>query len=102
MTVAASSHPPGLLALVGGAEWTDGCSFDAQLWQASGESDVLVLPTAAAYEHPDRMVDRAVRYFSDLGAKAKGLAVLSRVDAHEDAAVRAVRDAGFIYLGGGS
>jgi cyanophycinase len=39
----------GLLALVGGFEWTEGCTFDATLLKASGGKDVLVLPTAAAY-----------------------------------------------------
>ena len=42
----------GVLALVGGAEWREGCTFDAQLLEASGGRDVTVLPTAAAYEHP--------------------------------------------------
>ena len=47
---------PGILALVGGGEWTEGCSFDAELLAASGGTEVLVLPTAAAYEKPERVV----------------------------------------------
>ena len=35
----------GTLALVGGGEWRDGCSFDAGLLDAAGTTDVLVLPT---------------------------------------------------------
>jgi hypothetical protein len=46
----------GLLALVGGGEWRDRCSFDRTLLEASGQAEVLVLPTAAAYEHPQRAV----------------------------------------------
>ena len=93
---------PGLLALVGGREWGDGCSFDADLLAASGGNDVLVLPTAAAYEHPQRAVDRATTWLSALGARVRGLMVLSRADAEDDANARAVREARCIYLSDGS
>ena len=49
----------GPLALVGGMEWRDGCTFDRELLEASGGDEVLVLPTAAAYEHPERAVETA-------------------------------------------
>lgn len=93
---------PGPLALIGGAEWQPKCSFDAALLAASGGADVLVLPTAAAYEHPERAVATAQRYFEGLGAKARGLMVVGRVDAEDPANAAAVREARFIYLGGGS
>ena len=93
---------PGPLALVGGAEWTDGCAFDRELFEASGATEVLVLPTAAAYERPERAVETATRWFESLGAKARGLMVLSRPDAEDEANAAAVRDAKFLYLGGGS
>ncbi len=92
----------GYLALVGGAEWTDGCSFDAELWEASGKAEVLVLPTAAAYEHPERAVDTARAWFQGLGAQVRGLMLVSRRDAEDPEMAKAVRDARFIYLGGGS
>jgi cyanophycinase len=91
----------GTIALVGGAEWQEGCSFDAELvGQAGGE--VLVLPTAAAYEHPDRAVATAERWFSSIGGRARGLMVLSRADAEEEANAAALRSSPFVYLGGGS
>jgi len=93
---------PGPLALVGGAEWRDGCSFDRDLLAGSGATEVLVLPTAAAYEHPQRAVDWAEGYFAGLGAKACGLMVLARPDAEDEANVAALREARFIYLSGGS
>src|ERR1700678_2858030 len=96
------SEHTGHLALVGGAEWTAGCSFDAELWDASGRSEVLVLPTAAAYEHPARSVDAATAWLGSFGAKVRGLMVLARGDAEDDANARAVRQARFVYLGGGS
>ena len=93
---------PGTLALVGGNEWQEKCTFDRGLLEASKGNDVLVLPTAAAYEHPDRAVERARSWFGSLGATAKGLDVLRRHDAENDANAAAVRDASFIYLSGGS
>src|SRR5207302_1177081 len=92
----------GALALVGGAEWSDGCSFDAELLEATGGTDVLILPTAAAYEHPGRAVETAVEWFKGLGATARGLDVLRRPDAEDAANVAAVRASRFTYLGGGS
>jgi cyanophycinase len=93
---------PGTLALIGGAEWRDGCTFDAELLEASGQGDVLVLPTAAAYEHPERTVATAEAHFAALGASAKGLMVLRRPDAEDAANADAVRAARFVYLAGGS
>jgi cyanophycinase len=93
---------PGPLALIGGAEWQPGCTFDAGLLAASGGTDVLVLPTAAAYEHPERAVAVAAQYFEGLGAKARGLMVVGRVDAEDGDNAAVVRAARFIYLGGGS
>lgn len=92
----------GILAFVGGMEWHDGCTFDRELLFASGGTEVLVLPTAAAYEHPERAVEAATSWFKTLGADVRGLMVLARPDADDDANVAAVRDARFIYLGGGS
>src|SRR5438270_3695477 len=88
--------------MVGGAEWRDGCTFDAELLELSGGKDVLVLPTAAAYEHPERAVEWATKWFKGLGGKVRGLMVLRRPDAEDKANADAVREARFIYLGGGS
>ena len=92
----------GVLALVGGAEWREKCTFDADLLAASGGSDVLVLPTAAAYEHPERAVEWATRYFADMGGSVRGLMVLRRPDAEDSDNAAAVAAARFIYIGGGS
>ena len=92
----------GPLALVGGAEWRAGCTFDRDLLAASGSDEVLILPTAAAYEHPERAVEWAERYFDGLGVKARGLMILARPDAEDEANVAALRDARFVYLSGGS
>jgi cyanophycinase len=92
----------GPLALVGGGEWHDGCDFDAELLEASGASTVVVLPTAAAYEHPDHAVERATHWFEGLGAAVQSVPVVDRAGARHDANVAAVRNAGFVYLADGS
>lgn len=101
MTADAGSSE-GLLALVGGGEWRDGCNFDAELLEAAGGGEVLVLPTAAAYEHPERAVATATGWFERLGATVRPLMVLGRPDAEDEANAAVVRDARFVYLGGGS
>ena len=91
-----------MIALVGGMEWTEGCTFDRELLDAAGGGEVLVLPTAAAYEHPERAVANAVSWFEGLGAKARGLDVLRRPDAEDTAKASEIERARFVYLCGGS
>jgi cyanophycinase len=93
---------PGTLALVGGDEWTDGCTFDATLLADSGGRDVLVLPTAAAYQHPERTVLRAAEWFAAFDARVEGLMVVDRASAEDQAMAAKVAKARFIYLAGGS
>lgn len=92
----------GLLALVGGGEWTPGCDFDARLVEASGADEVLVVPTASAFEHPERLVERAAGWFGQWGVKAAGLELLDRADAEDPEVARRLREAPFIYLAGAS
>jgi len=92
----------GPLALVGGGEWTDGCTFDSALIDAAGATEVVVLPTASAYEHPERLVDGAEKWFGTLGLAVKPLMVLSRPDASATENVDTVRAARFVYLAGAS
>lgn len=91
-----------MLALVGGGEWSEGCTFDRTLLDESGAEEVVVLPTAAAYEHPDRCVEAASAWFAELGAKVRGLMVLRRPDALDPRNVEAVRAARLVYLCGTS
>ena len=92
----------GHLALVGGGEFTEGCTFDAALLEASGASEVLVVPTAAAYEHPQRLVDAAAGWFDRLGVPARGLGLLARPDSSAPDVVEALAASKFTYLVGGS
>jgi cyanophycinase len=97
------SRAVGTVALVGGDEWTKPCAaFDTRLLELAGTDEVTVLPTAAAFEHPDRAVDRARAYFETLGARVTGLPVANRREAEAAANVSAIRVARFIYFADGS
>lgn len=93
----------GTLALVGGGEWRDGCrAFDEELLGGADAKEVVVLPSAAAFEHPDRVVERATTYLEGLGVKARPLMVLNRRDAEDPKIVEVVRRARAVYLSDGS
>ena len=93
----------GAIALLGGGEWTEWCrALDSRLLHLAETDDVLIVPTAAAFEDPDRAVDRATAWFAGLGARATGLPVLNRRDAEADENVAAMRVARFVYLADGS
>jgi cyanophycinase len=93
----------GTLALVGGGEWHDGCRpFDEELLAAADATEVVVLPSAAAFEHPERVVERATTYFEGLGVETRSFMVLHRAEAEEPTMVETVRKARLVYLSDGS
>ncbi len=96
-------QPTGTLALLGGGEWQEDCrTLDEELLATARGNDVVVLPTAAAFEQPDQVVERAAAWFASLGGQVIGLAVLNRRDAERDDTVKAMRDASFVYIADGS
>lgn len=99
---AAGQASRGPLALVGGDEWSDGCTFDAELLEESGGGPVVVLPTAAAYEQPSHVVEAARRHFAKLGADVVAVDALDRRGALDPAHVASVRAARFLYVASGS
>ena len=63
----------------------------------------MVLPTAAAFEHPERIGDVAEQHFAPLGVSTRTLPVLNRRDAEDAGATcKAVEAAKFVYLADGS
>jgi len=92
----------GPLALVGGGEWTEGCTFDAALVHQTNSTEVLVLPTGSAYEQSHLLVERAEAWFANLGIVARELPVLTRGDAFLPELIEQARAARFIYLAGSS
>jgi cyanophycinase len=98
-----ASRAQGTLALLGGGEWTDGCrSLDTGLLETSGADHVVVLPTAAAFEHPERAVERARTHFGGLGATVVPLMVLHRAEAEDAKLADTVAKARFVYMADGS
>lgn len=98
-----ADHTTGTLALIGGEEFDEAChEVDRVLLEASGGAEVVVVPTAAAFENPKKVVERAQAYFADLGASASAVMVLHHAQADDEAAVAGVREARFLYLTGGS
>ena len=92
----------GTLAFIGGGEFSAGCDFDATLLAECGAQEVVVLPTATAYENPARLRARAEEWFGALSAGCRWLDVYRRADADDPAAAAAVAAASMIYLTGGS
>ncbi|MDQ1466996.1 MAG: cyanophycinase [Actinomycetota bacterium] len=101
MTVARNSR--GTLALLGGGEWHEGARpVDEYLLEVSGATEIVVLPTASAFERPERVVDRCVTWFEGFGVAVRPVMVLNRRDAQDDANVKALKGADFVYLSDGS
>jgi cyanophycinase len=101
--VAAAKKSVGTLALLGGGEWQAACRpVDEALLAAAGTDTVVVLAAAAAFEHPDRAINRARAWFHDLGAKVVALDVLNRRDAERDDVAHTAKNARFVYIADGS
>ena len=93
----------GVLALLGGGPWARGLEAIADDLRAAADGRaVLVLPTAAAYEGPERSAGEAVAALQALGIGASTLPLLRRSDATSPDAAEAVREAGAVVLVDGS
>jgi cyanophycinase len=90
----------GTLALVGGEEFTEACSFDAALLE--GVQEVLLLPAALAYENPGDVIARAQAYFATFGVSVRVLDVYRRAEAMEPVPSELASAAQMMYLTGGS
>lgn len=90
----------GTLALIGGREFTDGCSFDRALVAGAGE--VLLIPAALAYENPSAAIARSTEWFASMGVAVRALDVYRRADAMDPDAAEAARSARAVYVTGGS
>lgn len=92
----------GVLALVGGAEFTPGNEdCDRTLLAAAPAGPRFVVPTAAARQKPEHAVETARRWFRRLGAEIDVLPVLRRRDAGDPGLAERAAGAGLLYLCGG-
>lgn len=90
----------GPLALVGGGEFSEGCTFDAELLDAVGATEVTLLATGWAYENPQKSVDAARSWFAKVDVTVREVPVYTRTDALDADNAAAVANAKFIYLTG--
>ncbi|MEZ5223092.1 MAG: hypothetical protein R2743_16455 [Ilumatobacteraceae bacterium] len=99
----------GVIALQGGGPFTANDELDAELIgdvkRAGVRGRVVVLPTADAFEHPERLVAAALGWAERLTAAGvafdvEALMVVRRTEAMEQGAAAVVRDACALYLVG--
>jgi cyanophycinase len=93
----------GTLAFLGGGEFSElNVDLDRRLLAAAATTEVVIVPTADAFERPQDGVERAIAHFASLGAKATGLSILRRTDANDPDKVSVLAAARFVYLFGDS
>jgi cyanophycinase len=90
----------GILALQGGGPFAANDELDRRLIAAAGADRVVVLPTADAYEHPERLIAAAMGWGERLDVLVEALMVMRRSEAMDESAVAVVRGARAVYLVG--
>ena len=90
----------GTIALQGGGPFTANDDLDRRLLAAVGATRVVVLPTADAFEHPERLVAAAMKWGERLEVQVEALMVMRRSEAMEQGAANVVRAATAVYFVG--
>jgi cyanophycinase len=90
----------GTIALQGGGPFTANDELDARLLAAASAEQVVVLPTADAFEHPERLVAAAMTWGERLGVGVEALMVMRRAEALEADAAELVRTARAVWFVG--
>ena len=90
----------GILALQGGGPFAANDELDRRLMTAVGATRAVVLPTADAYEHPERLVAAAMHWGERLDVEVEALMVMRRSEAMDRAAVDVIHGARAVYLVG--
>ena len=90
----------GILALQGGGPFAANDDLDRRLMTEVGATRAVVLPTADAYEHPERLVAAAMLWGERLGVDFEALMVMRRSEAMDSSAVNVIHGARAVYLVG--
>lgn len=90
----------GIISLQGGGAFVANDELDQRLVQEVGADGIVVLPTADAFEHPERLVTSAMTWGERLGVDVEALMVLRRSEAQEAGAANVVRAARAVFLVG--
>ena len=91
---------PGTIALVGGGPFEQNDELDRRLLDEAGATQVVVLPTAEAFEDPAAMIASAMSWAERLGVEVEALMVMQRQDAEDEGAADVVRRASAVYVVG--
>lgn len=90
----------GTIALQGGGPFAANDELDARLLASVGATGVVMLPTADAFERPERLVAASMNWGERLGIDVEALMVMRRGEATEVGAATIVRNARAVYLVG--
>jgi cyanophycinase len=90
----------GILALQGGGPFVANDDLDRRLIKAAGATRAIVLPTADAFEHPERLVASALQWGERLDVEVEALMVMRRGEAMDRGAVGVIQGARAVYLVG--
>jgi cyanophycinase len=98
----ATAQTSGIIALLGGGPFTANDDLDRSLLSEVGAQQVVVMPTADAFENPADLVQAAQHWAERLGVLSQPVMVMTRSDAHEERFREVVAAARAIYLVGDS
>ena len=90
----------GILALQGGGPFAANDDLDRRLMADAGATRAIVLPTADAFEHPERLVAAAMLWGERLDVEVEALMVMRRGEAMDRGAVGVIQTARAVYLVG--
>ena len=90
----------GTVALQGGGPFEANDELDRRLLGSVGAGRVVVLPTADAYEHPERLVASAMNWAERLEVEVEALMVMRRAEANDLGAAAVAASAKAVYLVG--